>query len=106
MTEALLPAIPQNLPQCLDGLIEIIRRLRVEYGVTIEYEDTVPGGGAGDYREATNTVTLSKDAYIDEQLVLLAELWRIFTIGPHAASWGKPDAPQLYLVPSPRTVDG
>jgi hypothetical protein len=107
MTEALLPALlPQDLPQRLDGLIEVMRRLRVEYGVTIEYETTLPEGGAGAYWEAINTVVLAKDAPIDDQLDLLAELWRIFSIGPEAARWGKRAAPQLYLVPSPRpTVD-
>lgn len=103
MTEALLPALlPQDLPQRLDGLIEVMRRLRVEYGVTIEYVDAVPSGGRGDYWETSNTVVIAKDAPIDDQLVLLIELWQIFTIGPDTATWGKRIAPQLYLVPTTR----
>lgn len=101
MTEAALPESPRDLSQCLYGLLEILRRLSVELGVTVKHQ-ALPGDATGTYNAATNTVIIKPDAPIEDQFALLLEIGQLLTIGPEAVRWGQ-QTPTLRLVASPET---
>lgn len=82
---------------CLDGMSEVLGRLRADFWLHIRWEplddDTI-----GRFHGPTRTVTVNCDAPFEDQLWQLVQVWQYLAIGPSAT----PDAhisPALHLVP-------
>lgn len=99
MTQA-LNAEPRSLDQCLDGFIDVLRRLSVEWGITVEHA-TLPPRDLGEFDPNTRTVRIRCDAPLEDQVWLLSDLWFILTFGPHATRTARRQS-HLQLVPQPR----
>lgn len=99
MTQA-LSTETNNLEQCLDGFISTLRRLSLEWGLTVEH-GPLPHHDVGEFDPATRTVRIRHDAPLEDQVWFLSDVWFLLTFGPHATRAARRQ-PHLQLVPAAR----
>ncbi len=98
MTASVAPA--RDIEQCISGLLSITMRLKLQLGVAVTYSPLPEDLGTWD--ATTRTLTVDKDADLEDQTWLFLQVWQLLTMGRSAIDAAAIREPRLALVPIPR----